>query len=758
MSNDRQTCADQILKAIDYGKLPADETEARLRQMIRDELSGADQSDSGRLRVELCNSLLWQLYTHGEVRGLGADDDAMKARIEKGYTRRRRRKRLMTRAMISLTAAMVLLVGLTAAGTIQPLRWFTGRSTEDEQQYIVEGHEIKAPEISTAFAEHDHSGGVIATAITAHHGEGELSTDRVEELKDFLGFDPAFPESFPNGECAANYYASIDEACIVVYCDYRRPEADPDAYSMTLWMKFYTDPNELIFSYEQDETGQEIIVQGKTVYRYANAGRTNYLWTQDNTLYRLHFQDAVQNEEDYVRTVITMSENRQPTEQTVPRNLQATDDPDALIAFLGFDPGLPHTVAGVYTSCSFTGLIRERYTAMSCYYRKGSQPIDDPLVTIIIRYYHDANDAYISLEQSEEGETISVGGIDVYRYRNCDIYGYMWTQENQVCTFSTTEPPEIAEAFLKDFLRQRNAPPVQAPRSDIRSLQTTTDPYELITFLGFDPGLPQTVAGVYSVSYYRATIIEENLTIISLGYMKEGQEEGNTEFKLYAYYYPDANDAYLSFEQSEEGELISLCGTQIYRYRNVDRNSYTWTRDAQVWSLTTKEPQEAAEAFLEDFLRQRSAATEPGAVSSMRSLQATNDLNELIAFLGFDPRLPVSLNGAYIPARYNAHIDSEMIRVAAQYEPVDHTITDPPFLSVRLTCFNQQDGTRVEFQQDAEGEYVLIGGVSVYRHTNTWTYNYLWIEDRTIVKVLTDLPFEEADPLVEEIIKSRSGM
>ena len=39
MSDDRQTCADQILKAIDYGKLPADETEARLRQMIRDELA-----------------------------------------------------------------------------------------------------------------------------------------------------------------------------------------------------------------------------------------------------------------------------------------------------------------------------------------------------------------------------------------------------------------------------------------------------------------------------------------------------------------------------------------------------------------------------------------------------------------------------------------------------------------------------------------------------------------------------------------------
>ena len=202
--------------------------------------------------------------------------------------------------------------------------------------------------------------------------------------------------------------------------------------------------------------------------------------------------------------------------------------------------------------------------------------------------------------------------------------------------------------------------------------------------------------------------------------------------------------------------MISLCGTQIYRYRNVDRNGYTWTRDAQVWSLTTKEPREAAEAFLEDFLCQRNALPEPQPSSDIRSLQTT-DSDEVTAFLGFDPRFPVSLNAVYTPVRYTAQIDPERIRAAAQYEPVTQTITDPPFLSIRLTRFNTADGARIGYEQDAEGEYVLIGGVSVYRYTNTWTYNYLWIEDRTIVKVLTDLPFEEADPLVEEIIKSRSG-
>lgn len=143
-------------------------------------------------------------------------------------------------------------------------------------------------------------------------------------------------------------------------------------------------------------------------------------------------------------------------------------------------------------------------------------------------------------------------------------------------------------------------------------------------------------------------------------------------------------------------------------------------------------------------------------MSSTRSLQATNDLNELIAFLGFDPRLPASLNTTYIPTRYNAYIDSQTIRIIAQYGQIDNTIAEPPIVSI-ITLFSSVEDARISFEQDAEGEYVMIGGVSVYRYTNTWTSNYLWLEDRTLIQFLTSLPFDEADPLVEEIIKSRNG-
>ena len=77
--------------------------------------------------------------------------------------------------------------------------------------------------------------------------------------------------------------------------------------------------------------------------------------------------------------------------------------------------------------------------------------------TVFHQTHSDANEAYISLEQSEEGDWISLCGIPIYRYRNIDRYGYTWTHENQVLVFVTNEPPEAAEAFLEEFIEQRDA-------------------------------------------------------------------------------------------------------------------------------------------------------------------------------------------------------------------------------------------------------------------------------------------------------------
>ena len=83
MDSDRHHCADQILEAIEYGQLSKEEIERRLNKIIDDELSEPVDADYDATKVELCNSLLWQLRTHGRVK-MQLPSDQARDRIKSG--------------------------------------------------------------------------------------------------------------------------------------------------------------------------------------------------------------------------------------------------------------------------------------------------------------------------------------------------------------------------------------------------------------------------------------------------------------------------------------------------------------------------------------------------------------------------------------------------------------------------------------------------------------------------------------------------
>lgn len=133
MDYDRQECADQILEAIEYGQLSKEEMERRLNQIINDELSGPVDANYDAGKVELCNSLLWQLQTHGRIE-LQSPSEHIKQKIARAHTIHKRRKTIAKRSIYAATAVLLLFVGLTATSVISPVQWFTGRSSVDEQR------------------------------------------------------------------------------------------------------------------------------------------------------------------------------------------------------------------------------------------------------------------------------------------------------------------------------------------------------------------------------------------------------------------------------------------------------------------------------------------------------------------------------------------------------------------------------------------------------------------------------------------------
>ena len=57
MENSKQACAERILKAIDYGRLPGAEIEKRLWAMIDEALAGPAPSGSDSELAELCEGV-----------------------------------------------------------------------------------------------------------------------------------------------------------------------------------------------------------------------------------------------------------------------------------------------------------------------------------------------------------------------------------------------------------------------------------------------------------------------------------------------------------------------------------------------------------------------------------------------------------------------------------------------------------------------------------------------------------------------------
>ena len=446
MDTNRQTKVRQILKAIEYGNIPREEIRQRLQQIIDDELSGAVEAEYDQEKVEICSDLLMRV-TSGEPFPEINDTTQTVEQIAVNVEKARKRRRIAKYTLRTAAAVLVLAIGLTAIGVISPIRWFTGQSTEDEQQYIIQGHEISVQTVSTAIAEHQLSG-----------------TKSIE-----------------------------------------------------------------------------------------------------------------------------------------------TKDRSEFITFLGFDPDIPETVNNIYRSNKYSVLFAADYIRVNCYYMKDHQPSDDFVAKISIYYYIDPNSTYLSLEQSEEGEMISLNGTEIYRYKNMDRYGYTWTNENQVYLFITIEPPEVAEVFLQDFLKQNTATPVSERKSDNRQLQTT-DAAEAIAFLGFDPGVPLSFGDCYTIGKFYINVNPYE-TFVRVAYAKNGTLTDPAPAFVSLRYFADMEEARLSLQQDEEGESITICGVSVYRYTNSGWHNYSWTRDNMVALFHTQEPTEIAEQYVREFINSMAEST-----------------------------------------------------------------------------------------------------------------------------------------------------
>ena len=257
---------DQILAAIENGKLSREETERRLVALIDAEAAKRDAPADMAL-VNACEDLLMALHTHGTM----TFESNMLANQAAVQERRRacgRGKALSRggRALAVVAAAIVVLVGV--CGGLR-WRWLSGSSTPDGQQYVIQQQEIGIETIQRAIAEH--------TGVT------EITTEDRDSFVSFLGFEPKVPEVIREKWTAKGFYAMIFPDLIQITVRYGTTEESKEDFNYS--MLCYTSLNNAYSTFEQDVEGNQRIYQDIMLYESNNSGRTSLSWRKDTVVY-----------------------------------------------------------------------------------------------------------------------------------------------------------------------------------------------------------------------------------------------------------------------------------------------------------------------------------------------------------------------------------------------------------------------------------------------------------------------------------------
>lgn len=266
MNGDNRSYEDQILRAIDYGNLPQEEIERRLRNLIEAEISRTDTPADLEM-IDACQSLLLEMHGQSNQLMISAEKAAGIDREIPNIDQHRFHSPKLVLRVVAITALLIIVV--TISGFSLRLFWFEGHSTPDEQQYIVQGHVIDP--------------GIINAAIAEHTQIKELSTDNAEELYSFLGFRPNIPLTIRSLWTAQRFSASFLSGQIRISVYYVSENNGTLLYIINI----FTDMENARLSFEQNSEGIIREVDGNSIYVAHNEERLSLCWSKGIVVFRL---------------------------------------------------------------------------------------------------------------------------------------------------------------------------------------------------------------------------------------------------------------------------------------------------------------------------------------------------------------------------------------------------------------------------------------------------------------------------------------
>lgn len=271
MKDQKKASIIQILELIEYGSISQNEAVCRLEALLQSEIDQKDRAANMEL-VKACEELLWQIGTQGRLKF----EDKRKEN-QAALMRRLERHQCLTTARrvgmrIAAVAAAILILIVVGDGILNR-EWLSGNSTDDEQQYAIEGKILEPGLVEEGAATDDD------TTVDS------LTTTDWEAVVDFLGMKPILPGYLPEGWRAGQYYAVRFDDELILNISYIN-DVSPTATMIFLWDHYFS-VEAANLALEQNKEGELMEINGIRVYRSSNMEKNRFVWIEGKSVYSL---------------------------------------------------------------------------------------------------------------------------------------------------------------------------------------------------------------------------------------------------------------------------------------------------------------------------------------------------------------------------------------------------------------------------------------------------------------------------------------
>lgn len=267
MSEQKGNVIRQVLNLIEYGNISQTEAVQRLEAMIQSEIEKQDESADMEL-VTACEELLWQINTHGRIAFEDKHKES-KAILMRRLARARHRAAAIRMGLRAVAVAAAILVLVVVGDGILNREWLFGHSSDDEQQYAIQGQVIDPGLVEDGNASGEDAAGV-------------LTTTDWDAAVAFLGTEPTVPTRLPEGWSVKQYHATRFDDELILNVSYIN-EGDPDATLLFLWDHYFS-VEAANLALEQNADGEWVEIDGLRVYMTSNMEKTRYAWIDGMTV------------------------------------------------------------------------------------------------------------------------------------------------------------------------------------------------------------------------------------------------------------------------------------------------------------------------------------------------------------------------------------------------------------------------------------------------------------------------------------------